>query len=805
MKLRSRLLLATIATLLAGGLLLLGKISEQSILLDKTVQSFWFDDLRNPSEIGQPYNAALADEGITLSQAQPLPIPASEIMGVDAAGKIYLKSGNERIVYDPNSHAVSQSTFPDLPSKTYLSDEFITPDGHEYGILYNQDVPHSEQLYVFDREVGAIRSLGFVTNTTRWLSATLDGRIYGFREWYWPVFVYDPQGNNLTTLEPPPDVDKYQTTRGGHPIMGEDGWLYGTSGYPIYSIFALNLTSGVLITRTAYASMLAPRPGGGVYVRAGQGLWVFDSSGTLSQLSFPTQRVPFSVDSLTPWRNGQLIGVGYFDLSSWVQQAFLFAYDPATGALRRLHTDFEWPIRLIAVGDRLYGIVGNRLSLLESGQYATTGQVESYLIRPATLVITNTVVGDNRSSVSALACGHDGMIYGAKSNENTRAWLFSFDPRRPQAGAAQIAPDVAPDDQGRFIAGTALVALDDGRLVGGTNNGHLFVYAPAAGTTWDIGRPFSNGEQIAELTIGRDGLIYGGTQSYGRATLFSFDPQTGDIVQLNQPSIEAHLIGALTAGQDGRVYAAANNMLFVYNPTTRSSGVIKSFEHGNPSCVIRALTTSAHDLIYGGCGKYFFSYDTTSGVVHDLGEAPEPGDIASLTIGSDGRIYGGVTYEYAGRYGTNYANKVFVYDPAEQHIINLGMAAVTPVALTACGNGTIYGGSNTENAGYSGPAYLLAFRTDCPIGLIGTWDKVTWQAQTPPGTRLTVDVIGEKGTLVRNIENGGSLQAIDAQKYPSLSLRANLFTSDPNVTPVLQSWRVDYTFACGGQSGFTPK
>ena len=28
-----------------------------------------------------------------------------------------------------------------------------------------------------------------------------------------------------------------------------------------------------------------------------------------------------------------------------------------------------------------------------------------------------------------------------------------------------------------------------------------------------------------------------------------------------------------------------------------------------------------------------------------------------------------------------------------------------------------------------------------------------------------------------------------------------IITSDPNVTPVLQSWRVDYTFACGSQSG----
>ena len=113
--------------------------------------------------------------------------------------------------------------------------------------------------------------------------------------------------------------------------------------------------------------------------------------------------------------------------------------------------------------------------------------------------------------------------------------------------------------------------------------------------------------------------------------------------------------------------------------------------------------------------------------------------------------------------------------------------------------------SNTTNSNYAGPAYLFAFRTDCPQGAIGLWDKVTWQAQTPPGTRIAVDVLYSVTALVRNIENGGSLQAIDAQKYPQLNLRANLFTSDPNVTPVLENWRVDYTFACGSQSNSVPK
>jgi hypothetical protein len=65
---------------------------------------------------------------------------------------------------------------------------------------------------------------------------------------------------------------------------------------------------------------------------------------------------------------------------------------------------------------------------------------------------------------------------------------------------------------------------------------------------------------------------------------------------------------------------------------------------------------------------------------------------------------------------------------------------------------------------------------------------------------LTVDVLdGFNKPLLIDVLNGGSLQAIDPISHTTISLRANLSTTDPRVTPILKNWRVDYVFACASQ------
>ncbi len=788
--------------------LLIGRAAMQPFQADKTVQSFWADDLHKPSAIDDFRNVAFADEGATLSQLQVLPPKAYSLMGIDASGKIHLRSSYEdSLLYDPKSGATQTSSGPHLEGMFYNGYSVMAPDGRWYSLMGIEKLKGNIHLTQFDPATSTTRGLSSVISTTRYLLVDPDDQVYGFTDSPWPIFKYDPSTDVLTPLTYPSAVQlpgdvKYNYR--DRVVIGYDGWLYGTMGYYVGTIYAVNLTSGEIITRTMSVSALTPRRAGGVYVNSGQNFWIFDASGTLTPLPAPSTEIRFYSDFLVLRSDGHLIGK-----NPDYQTPYFFDYDPATGAFQRLHSNaYALSDRFMsAPNNALYTTYVDHLAVIDSGQYSTTGQIHSQIIRPAALSLTDTIVGGNIASVAALACGQNGKVYGVKSDPATSKWLFEYDPQQPETPVRQITPNTLTGDKGKFLAGTVLVPLSDGRLVGGTNNGHLFVYTPTTDETWDVGQPAQDTQQIASLAVNRAGTIYGGTLSYEhRAALFSFDPVSGTIGLIDLPIVDPTLIGAVTVGPEDRVYAGVDRILVAYDPRTQQTTIVKVFDYDQgltepATCTIRTLIAGPDGQIYGGCGSHLFAYDPAHNSVHDLGTTQELGSIASLTLNSDGRIYGSVEHEYMSRSSKYRTNKIFVYAPAEQRMINLGMAVQTgPVILAACGTDTIYGGSNTTNSNYSGPAYLFAFRADCPQGVIGSWDKVTWQAQTPPGTRLTVDVMSNYSTaLVRNIENGGSLQAIDAQKNPQLMLRANLFTSDPSVTPVLQSWRVDYSFACNNQ------
>ena len=758
----------------------IGWAAMQPFQADKTVQSLWEDDLPHATGV-YLNNTALINDGISLSQSQ------------------FRRENTSPIIPDDVPR-------PHLEGMTSSSSYLTASNGHTYGLIYT-DQKSPPQFFDFDPATGKTHSVAVVTNTLRGLLETTDGRLYGFSDTPWPIFKYDTGHEVLMQLAYPGNITSpLQTDR----RIAQDGWIYGTVAAPYQALFALNLNSGEIITRAATVSALTARPGGGVYAGIGKGLWTFDSSGILTELPLPPDIDPFYIQSLATRSNGKVVGIGGIS-PGWYPTRFLFEYDPITEMLERLPDAFNDEVGDVSVdaNDRLYATYFPTVAVFETGQYTTTGSARSEVIHPATLTFSDTIVGGYNASVAALACGQNGKVYGVKSDPATSKWLFEYDPQQLAATARQIAPDVSTEDKGRFLAGTALMALHDGRLVGGTNNGHLFVYSPTTDETRDVGQVAEGKQQIASLAVDGAGIVYGGTLSYDhRAAFFSFDPATSVAKTVALPIVDPTMIGAVTVGPAERVYVGVDRNLVIYDPHTQQSTVAKGFEYDEglfnkrAVCTIRALIAGPDDQIYGGCGSHFFAYDTAHDTLRDLGVTEDRGSIASLTIGSDKQIYGSVEHEYMGRSNTYRDNKIFVYNPAQQRMTNLGVATKTgPVILTACGDGTIYGGSNNTNSNYSGPAYLFAFRTDCPQGAIGSWDKVTWQAQTPPGTRIVVDVMSTYGILVRNIENGGSLQAIDAQQYPQLSLRANLFTSDPNVTPILQSWRVDYTFACNNQSG----
>ncbi len=77
-----------------------------------------------------------------------------------------------------------------------------------------------------------------------------------------------------------------------------------------------------------------------------------------------------------------------------------------------------------------------------------------------------------------------------------------------------------------------------------------------------------------------------------------------------------------------------------------------------------------------------------------------------------------------------------------------------------------------------------------------TWDIMTFNATTPAGTTITVDVLGQTGSTpisgYRNILSGTDLSGLTEK---TIRLRANLSSDDSTVTPMLHDWSICYTNA----------
>ena len=100
-----------------------------------------------------------------------------------------------------------------------------------------------------------------------------------------------------------------------------------------------------------------------------------------------------------------------------------------------------------------------------------------------------------------------------------------------------------------------------------------------------------------------------------------------------------------------------------------------------------------------------------------------------------------------------------------------------------------YGTSNSVPSGsiVSGPIIL---------GEGDTWEILEYNASILEGTGLTVDVLPETGstpiTGYEDVPAGTDLSGLGER---TIRLRANLSTSDPEITPVLHDWSVTYTDA----------
>lgn len=103
---------------------------------------------------------------------------------------------------------------------------------------------------------------------------------------------------------------------------------------------------------------------------------------------------------------------------------------------------------------------------------------------------------------------------------------------------------------------------------------------------------------------------------------------------------------------------------------------------------------------------------------------------------------------------------------------------------------------NLRTYGPSSPPSGIITSTPISLGGDDTWDILEFNTTTPVGTELTVDLLPETGSTpiagYDNIPSGADLSDLNER---IIRLRANLSTSDSEVTPVQHDWSVTYTDA----------
>lgn len=359
---------------------------------------------------------------------------------------------------------------------------------------------------------------------------------------------------------------------------------------------------------------------------------------------------------------------------------------------------------LVYGGTALYGLLGQCFVYdPETGEVTTLGY-------PAP--------GSDEWYINTLVTTPSGQIYGGTGPSGH---LFSYN---PASGQFADVGDGAPGDEI-----DALAVGPDGKLYGGSEGGYLFKYDPDPdrGTFEDLGQPVPGAQRIYGLVLGSDGMLHGGTgRPLGR--VFSYDLGSGAVTDMGRAVWGSDDIYALLRSTTGTIYGGGGQ-LFAYDPanhpyrspgTATSTAIIPALRplaDAPNTYEVYALTVGQDGRVYGGGGYegQFFAYDPATGaIVGKWQAAPPERYVYSLTTGADGKIYGGTSdwFYHSGR--------LFVYDPVTgDPPVDLGQAihGISGVyALTTGTDGRIYGGTDSP---IGSSAHLFAF--DPTIGLTTTW------------------------------------------------------------------------------------
>jgi len=483
------------------------------------------------------------------------------------------------------------------------------------------------------------------------------------------------------------------------PIPGESGIFSLTVGLD-GTIFAGGMTSGQMVRINSTSNLVRDVNSGNQMV-AGE---VFISSlatgndgtiwgGTNGGIVF---RMDPDTEAITVLNSGNPVDpsfvAGFTVLSNgtiWAATLgpVAFEIDPTTDAITNYGN----------LGGLVPGNIRSVASDLDDNVWlGCTDGVDSYLVKVNTTTKAvdwhgKAVVGDGE--VKTLVTATNGSLWGATEGGTT---LFRVDhdspPRittfgNPTGGLSTDTTTMTIGPEGNIIAGTRFAS-------------HIYQFDQRYGVTTDHGQLFPNTVSLRGFTTAPDGSVWGGVQaSSGDGLIFRFYPYA----TFTSPIENETWIGALVSTPDGKIWGATQDDLDITRGSKMfnydsASDVVTVINGGNPivaSDSITTLTLGADGRIWGGTdsGSLVFSLNTTThAVTYANGSNPiTPDANTDLVTGNDGAIWG----------ATN-GGRVFRVDPSNggTTVLNNGDEILSGIGmidqLAVASNGTIWGGSQVN-------------------------------------------------------------------------------------------------------------
>jgi len=321
--------------------------------------------------------------------------------------------------------------------------------------------------------------------------------------------------------------------------------------------------------------------------------------------------LPFSVHSLAVGADGKVFAGGCWD-------AMLYAYDPKSrelNALGRPVFDKDgYKIRALTTGPD--GIIyGGTMGFYRAHLFAydpnrpwDPGPAKSGNPRDLGEIPKGQI------GVLAVAAAKDGRVYASSIDDSYTlktephpGAVFFWDP--DQEKILRLGDDqLFPSEGLRFAF--ALCIGPKGRLYGGGGPNRFLIYDPALRRflTRDLPTPgtqrgkspvYERVSNVNSLTVGPDGLIYGGTMYDYH--LFAYDPSKDlmrDLGRQVDQGLSSYHPG-LGLGRNGRLYAATSWQFYEYRPKTGAAKLLGALDKAEG--MVTFLAASPLGGAYAAC------------------------------------------------------------------------------------------------------------------------------------------------------------------------------------------------------------